>query len=155
MSSSKSLTSSLFDKIHKIFDFYLNSVYNILYTQKELLMKTINDYLKLDYEIVIREIMEADGGGYFAYYKDFKGVMGDGKNANEAMQDVKSAFKCYLEVALTNGEKINEPSYLMKSKRINITIPIYALEKIDTYTKSLNINRSTFLVESALKEVSS
>ena len=117
-------------------------------------MKDINHYLGLDYEIIIRKISQEDGGGYFAYYKDFKGVMGDGETADEAIADVKSAFKCYLEVALENKEKINEPSYLTKSKRINITVPIYALEKIDTYAKSLNMNRSTFLVESALKQVS-
>ena len=41
----------------------------------------------------------------------------------------------------------------MKTKRINITVPIYALEQIDNYAKSLNINRSTFLVESALNQI--
>jgi len=40
----------------------------------------------------------------------------------------------------------------LKSKRINITVPIYALEQIDKYAKSKNMNRSTFLVESALKQ---
>lgn len=117
-------------------------------------MKTINYYLNLDYEIIIRKVSDEDGGGYFAYYKDFKGVMGDGESADEAIEDVKSAFKCYLEVALENGEEVNEPSHLMKTKRINITIPLYALEQIDTYAKSVNMNRSTFLVESALKQVS-
>ncbi len=116
-------------------------------------MKTINYYLNLDYEIIIRKITSQDGGGYFAYYKDFKGVMGDGETIEEAINDVKSAFSCYLEVALENGEEIKEPSHLMKTKRINITVPIYALEKIDSYAKSHNINRSTFLVESALKQV--
>lgn len=116
-------------------------------------MKTIKDYLNLDYEIIIREVSEQDGGGYFAYYKDFKGVMGDGETADEAMKDVKEAFSCYLEVALQNKEEIKEPSHLMKTKRINITVPIYALEEIDTYTKNLNINRSAFLVESALKQI--
>ena len=116
-------------------------------------MKTLNYYLNLDYEIIIREVSAQDGGGYFAYYKDFKGVMGDGETADEAMKDVKSAFACYLEVALQSNEAIKEPSHLMKTKRINITIPLYALEQIDTYAKSLNMNRSTFLVNSALKQV--
>ena len=116
-------------------------------------MKTINYYLDLNYEIIIQKITPEDGDGYFAYYKDFKGVMGDGETIEEAITDVKSAFSCYLEVALENGEEIREPSHLMKTKRINITVPIYALEKIDNYAKSHNINRSTFLVESALKQV--
>ncbi|MEA3491591.1 MAG: type II toxin-antitoxin system HicB family antitoxin, partial [Campylobacterota bacterium] len=67
--------------------------------------------------------------------------------------DAKSAFACYLDVALEKGDVIKEPSHLTKTKRINITIPIYALERIDKYTKNHNINRSTFLVESALKRV--
>ncbi len=117
-------------------------------------MQTIDYYLNLDYEIIIREISLDDGGGYFAYYKDFKGVMGDGETADKAISDVKSAFSCYLDVAIENKEDIKKPSHLMKSKRINITIPLYALEKIDNYAKSHNINRSTFLVESALKQVS-
>jgi hypothetical protein len=57
-------------------------------------------------------------------------------------------------VALEKGDIVKEPSHLMKTKRINITIPLFALEQIDKYTKSHNINRSTFLVESALKQVS-
>jgi len=117
-------------------------------------MKTIQDYLDLDYEIILRKVSPEDGGGYFAYYKDFKGVMGDGESADEALEDVKSAFACYLEVAIEKGENIKEPSHLMKTKRINITIPAYALEQIDNYAKSHNINRSTFLVESALKQLS-
>jgi len=117
-------------------------------------MKTINYYLNLDYEIIIRELSQEDGGGYFAYYKDFKGVMGDGETADEAIKDVKSAFRCYLDVAIKNGEEIKEPSHLMKTKRINITVPIYALEKIDKYAKSHHINRSTFLVECAMKQIS-
>ncbi len=80
-------------------------------------------YLGLDYEIIVRKLSLEDGGGYFAYYKDFKGVMSDGKSIEDAMEDVKSAFSSYLEVALEQNKEIKEPSYLNKSKRINITIP--------------------------------
>ena len=71
----------------------------------------------------------------------------------QAINDAKSAFGCYLDVALEKGDVIKEPSHLMKTKRINITIPLYALEQIDKYAKSHNMNRSTFLVESALQRV--
>ena len=42
-------------------------------------MKTKAYYLSLDYEIVLRKLTEEEGGGYFAYYKDFPGVMGGGE----------------------------------------------------------------------------
>ena len=60
------------------------------------MMKNKDYYLNLAYEVTVRKLSEEDGGGYFAYYKDFKGVMGDAESIEEAMIYVKSAFSCYL-----------------------------------------------------------
>ena len=117
------------------------------------MMKNREYYLNLEYGIATRKLSEEEGGGILAYYTDLPFIAGDGESVEEAINDAKSAFGCYLDVALEKGDVIKEPSHLMKTKRINITIPIYALEQIDTYAKSLNMNRSTFLVESALKQV--
>jgi predicted RNase H-like HicB family nuclease len=114
-------------------------------------MKNEKYYLDLDYEIIVRKLTPEDGGGYFAYYKDFKGVMGDGESIEEAINDVKSAFGCYVEVALENNEEIKEPSHLDKAKRINITIPLSVLNKIDNYVKDHDTNRSSFFKKSALQ----
>ena len=116
-------------------------------------MKNKAYYLNLEYGIATRRLSEEEGGGILAYYTDLPFIAGDGESIEEAINDAKSAFACYLDVALEKGEVVKEPSHLMKTKRINITVPIYALEQIDTYAKSLNMNRSTFLVESALKQV--
>jgi len=117
------------------------------------MMKNKAYYLNLEYGIATRRLSEEEGGGILAYYTDLPFIAGDGESIEEAINDAKSAFACYLDVALEKGEVVKEPSHLMKTKRINITVPIYALEQIDTYAKSLNMNRSTFLVESALKQV--
>ena len=116
-------------------------------------MKNKAYYLNLEYGIATRRLSEEEGGGILAYYTDLPFIAGDGESIEEAISDAKSAFGCYLDVALEKGDVVKEPSHLMKTKRINITVPIYALEQIDTYAKSLNMNRSTFLVESALKQV--
>ncbi len=108
-------------------------------------------YLSLDYEIIIKKVPLEDGGGYFAYYKDFKGVMGDGKSVENTINDVQSAFSSYLDVTLENGKEIKAPSHFSKSKRINITIPINVLNKIDDYVKEHQTNRSSFFKESALQ----
>jgi len=115
-------------------------------------MKNRDYYLNLEYGIATRNLSEKEGGGILAYYIDLPFIAGDGESIEEAISDAKSAFGCYLDVALEKGELIKEPSHLLKSKRINITVPIYALEQIDKYAKSKNMNRSTFLVESALKQ---
>ena len=117
-------------------------------------MKTKEYYLNLEYGIATRKLTTEEGGGILAYYTDLPHIAGDGESIEEAIADAKSAFACYLEVALEKGDIVKEPSHLMKTKRINITIPLFALEQIDKYTKDHNMNRSTFLVESALKQVS-
>jgi predicted RNase H-like HicB family nuclease len=117
------------------------------------MMKTKAYYLSLEYGIATRKLTEEEGGGILAYYVDLPFIAGDGENMEEAITDAKSAFECYIEVALEKGDAIQEPSHLIKRKRINITVPLYALEQIDNYVKSHNTTRSTFLVESALKQV--
>ncbi|MDQ7083580.1 MAG: hypothetical protein Q9M36_01010 [Sulfurovum sp.] len=56
------------------------------------------------------------------------------------MEDVKSAFSCYVEVALENMQEIKEPQHLQRSKRINITIPENILHKIDKYVNNTLAN---------------
>ena len=116
-------------------------------------MKSKDYYLSLEYGIATRELSEDEGGGILAYYTDMPFIAGDGDTIEEAIKDAKSAFDCYLDVALEKKDIIKEPSHLSRTKRINITVPMNALEKIDKYAKQHNINRSTFLVESALKEI--
>jgi hypothetical protein len=82
------------------------------------------------------KLCEKEGSGIVAYFTDLPFVAGDGE-----------------DIALKKGDVIKEPSHLTKTKRINISIPLYALEHIDKYAKSHNMNRSTFLVESALWRV--
>ncbi len=66
--------------------------------------KTPNEYLKLDYEIIVRALAPDEGGGWFAYYKDFKGVMGDGETPEEAIKDVRNAFAAFVQNAIDNGD---------------------------------------------------
>ena len=37
-------------------------------------------YLAINYDIVVSELSPEDGDGYFAYYQDITGVMGDGES---------------------------------------------------------------------------
>jgi len=56
------------------------------------MIKDKNYYMNIDYDIIVDNLSEADGGGYFAYYKDIPSVMGDDETINEAIEDVKKAF---------------------------------------------------------------
>ena len=117
------------------------------------MIKDKNYYLNLDYDIIISKISKEDGGGYFAYYKDYSGVMGDGNTKQEAIKDVKDAFSAFVEVAILNKDPIKEPNTYYKSKRINITMPQNILEKLDNYLQKKHLSRSSFFKNLALKEL--
>ncbi|MEA2100463.1 MAG: type II toxin-antitoxin system HicB family antitoxin [Campylobacterota bacterium] len=68
-----------------------------------------NSGLSINYDIIVSELSDENGGVFFAYYKDNKGIMGDGKTKDEAIADVKSAFEIYVEVSLQNKDTIPEP----------------------------------------------
>jgi len=99
-------------------------------------------YLSIDYDIIVDKLEDSDGGGYFAYYKDIPSVMGDGSTKNEAIEDVKNAFKSFVEVSLKHKDIIPEPQNLYKTQKINITIPKNKLIALDNFVKQYNTNRS-------------
>lgn len=107
--------------------------------------KDVNYYMNLPYEIIIKKLSDEDGGGYFARYKDFPYIMGDGDTEVLALQDVKKAFKFVIEIDLKENKYIKEPQNDEAKIRVNITLPKSLLEKIDKVTN----NRSAFLAQCA------
>lgn len=105
----------------------------------------LNGYLNLPYEIIVRKLTDDEGGGYFAYYKDFKGVMGDGESEAEAIADVKEAFKFCIQTDLDEGVVIPEPASEEKRVRVNVSLPKSLLDAID----KVSSNCSAFLTKAA------
>jgi predicted RNase H-like HicB family nuclease len=102
-------------------------------------------YLAVDYDIIVTNLEAQEGGGYFAYYKDISGVMGDGGSKNEVIEDVKNAFRCYLDFALKNKDSIPEPKRLGQTKKINISMIGDRVNNLDIYAKRLKTTRSGLL----------
>ncbi|ARU48218.1 type II toxin-antitoxin system HicB family antitoxin [Sulfurospirillum diekertiae] len=115
--------------------------------------KNLDYYMNLDYEIIVKKVKPEDGAGWFAYYKDFKGVMGDGESADEALQSAQEAFKAFVTVMLESKESIAEPNEADKSLRINISMPERLVKKIDDFIAPLHLTRSAFLQKVAMKEI--
>ncbi|EAT99681.1 MULTISPECIES: HicB family protein [Campylobacter] len=105
--------------------------------------KDLNYYLNLPYEIIVKKLTKEEGGGYFARYKDYPYVMGDGESEAEAIADVKEAFKFVIQTDLERGDFIREPE--TKTIRVNISLPKSLLEAIDKVAS----NRSAFLANAA------
>lgn len=73
------------------------------------MIKNLEYYMSLPYEVIIRPLAKEEGSGYFARYKDFPFVMGDGETETQALEDVKKAFKGAIMVMLENNDTIPEP----------------------------------------------
>ena len=109
------------------------------------MIKDKDYYLSIDYDIIVDELSEADGGGYFAYYKDISSIMGDGETRDEAILDAKEAFESYVDISIQNKDIIKEPIGIHKKKKINITIQQDKLIALDIYAKRHQTNRSSVL----------
>ena len=117
------------------------------------MIKDLEYYMSLEYDIVVRELDETEGGGILAYYIDMPFLMGDGETKEEAVSDLKEVFYEYVLSSLKHGERILEPKQDTKSKRINITMPNYLIKKIDAYAKEHHMTRSAFLQQVSQKEL--
>ena len=109
------------------------------------MIKNKQYYLNINYDIITTQLTEEEGGGYFAYYKDIETIMGDGKTQLEAIKEVKSAFECYVEVALKNKEVIPEPIDIEKSQRINVSLSKRRIAGLDSFAETLHTDRSKIL----------
>lgn len=118
-------------------------------------MKDLNYYLNLPYEIKIKPL---EDGEFIAQYDNKelnkKCLMcGTGKSIDEAVKDLKEAFKCYVEDALACKEFIPEPKNKEKSKALAITLKESLIDEIDFYAEKLGLSRSSFLSLSAQKYI--
>jgi predicted RNase H-like HicB family nuclease len=62
-----------------------------------------------DYEIAIRPLTEAEGGGVGATVPELPGCVSDGETPQEALENVENAIACWVEAAREAGEPIPEP----------------------------------------------
>jgi antitoxin HicB len=62
-----------------------------------------------DYEVVIRPLLESEGGGYLATVPELPGCKSDGATPQEALENVYDAIGCWMEAATEMGRAVPEP----------------------------------------------
>jgi antitoxin HicB len=73
-------------------------------------MKTIDDYLRLPYHVVLTFDQDEDGnGGWVAAVEELPGTYSQGVTPNEAVEGVFDAMQGWISVALEDGREIPEP----------------------------------------------
>ncbi|MCM1119615.1 MAG: type II toxin-antitoxin system HicB family antitoxin [bacterium] len=73
-------------------------------------MKTIDDYMKLNYHMEIVEDM--DEGGFVVSYKELPGCITCGETIESAVANAMEAKRAWLEAAIEGGIEISEPDSL-------------------------------------------
>lgn len=64
------------------------------------------------YEVDIRPLSAAQGGGYVAIVPELPGCKSDGETPQEALENAYDAIACWLEAAEEMGRAVPEPRYV-------------------------------------------
>ena len=116
-----------------------------------------------------------EGGSIGVSFPDFPGCVASGETVDQALRNGRESLEFHLEGMLEEKLSIQEetnrvevsswikeckesvyPSLLeveipeTQKERVNITLPRYVLNKIDSYTNSHNMKRSSFLTQAAM-----
>ena len=73
------------------------------------MVKDLNYYLELNYEIKIRKLTSEEGDGWFAEIPLLPGCISDGETPEEAIFNINDAKKCWVETCLELGRPVLEP----------------------------------------------
>ena len=85
-------------------------------------MKTLNDYMAMNYRIEIIE--DREEGGYVVSYPELPGCLTCGETIESAVANAIDAKKAWLEAALEEGIEIHEPDSLDEySGQFKLRIP--------------------------------
>lgn len=128
------------------------------------------------YLIVIHKDPDSD---YGVTVPDLPGCFSAGSTIPEALQNAQEAIECHIEGMLADGEYLPDPAdeekHLANSdyrggifvfvdvderklsgkvQRINLTVPEFALARIDAYSEAHGETRSAFMTRAALQVVS-
>ncbi|MCL2812476.1 MAG: type II toxin-antitoxin system HicB family antitoxin [Clostridia bacterium] len=70
---------------------------------------SVQDYLKLPYNIIIRHVIDESGSYYFATVLELDGCMSDGETFEEAYKNVHEAMEGWIETKLESGFSVPVP----------------------------------------------
>jgi predicted RNase H-like HicB family nuclease len=111
----------------------------------------------MEYTVKIFPDPEGDGD-YIAEIEELKGCSAFGETPEEALHEIETAMKLWIETAKKHGKpipkpknkKVNEPK-----KRFNVMFPESLLIEIDEYRGKHGLKRSELLANAAEQFISS
>jgi predicted RNase H-like HicB family nuclease len=108
-------------------------------------MKTLNDYLELNYRMEIVE--DKDEGGFVVSYPELPGCITCGENIESAVTNALDAKKAWLEAAIDDNIEINEPDSLEDySGQFKIRMPRSLHRSLAEHSKREGISMNQYCV---------
>ena len=108
-------------------------------------MKKINDYMKLSYKMEIVE--DLDEGGFVVSFPDLPGCISSGSTIESAISNATKAKKEWLQVALKDGLRINEPDSINNySGQFKLRIPKSLHRSLTEHAKREGISMNQYCV---------
>ena len=108
-------------------------------------MKNINDYLKMQYPMEIVE--DKDEGGFVVTFPDLPGCITCGETIESALANARDAKRVWIETALEDGVKINEPNSLEDySGQFKLRMPRSLHKSLAEHSKKEGISMNQYCV---------
>lgn len=112
---------------------------------KVIMMKTLNDYMKLNYRMEIVEDMEE--GGFVVSYPELPGCITCGETIESAVANALDAKKAWLEAAVEENIEIYEPDSLENySGQFKIRMPRSLHRSLAEHSKREGISMNQYCV---------
>lgn len=108
-------------------------------------MRTLNDYMKMSYRMEI--VADREEGGYVVSFPDLPGCITCGETMETALSNAEDAKKAWLEAALEEGIKIQEPDDLKGySGQFKIRLPKSLHRSLAEHSKEEGISMNQYCV---------
>ncbi len=108
-------------------------------------MKTINDYMSMNYRMEIVE--DKDEGGFVVSFPELPGCITCGNTIETAVANAIDAKKAWLETAIEEGIQIQEPDDLEEySGQFKLRIPRSLHRSLSEHSKREGISMNQYCV---------
>ncbi len=108
-------------------------------------MKTLNDYMKLNYRMEIIE--DRDEGGFVVSYPELPGCITCGETIESAVASALDAKKAWLEAAIDEKIEIHEPDSLENySGQFKLRMPRSLHRSLAEHSKREGISMNQYCV---------
>lgn len=108
-------------------------------------MKSLNDYLSLNYRMEI--VADEEEGGFVASYPDLPGCLSCGETIESAVANIQDAKIAWLEAALDEGIEIKEPERLEDySGQFKLRMPRSLHRSLSEHAKREGVSMNQYCV---------